>query len=1177
MATEKPKAKKFSEVFPYLRSLRSILVIVIALAFSCIASIWSGRTAEAQAKSRILELAVQVSNTITTERLRAISFTPNDASNPGYHRLCRQMRDFGESIGRPNIYTIAKRGNEFRFGPEGLSPDSPLASKPGDVYQHPPRGLAKLFEKGSSPGSFGPYSDEYGSFISGFSQVFDPLKGEVIAIVGVDMTASEFNSLVLSGYLAPLPYAMAILAIILYGFHVIGRRRSSIEGASFQRHAELLIVAATGVTLTAAMTHLIYARETVTRKEVFGRLAYEHANSLESSIRTTRERLEDIARFVENKPDSSQSEFSSFSAPFAKSPAAVAFGWAKDQEGGACRVCHVEPLAGNGYLSGFDLNSAPQIAKAIDDARSASLPAATGAIPFGGSSSFDSIVALCPIKNIHNGRDLSFAIVHPQRLLEDSMSRMLKLSAMLNIRLREIKPSAEGEVLASWPAKEAFSRKAFPWETAWKSLAASYPIFIFGKSYAAEISPSREFMEMYPARGAQLVAFFGIILTMMSAALVQSMKRRRESLEKLVLDRTRELDAERARLLNVLEGMDAGTWELDLTTGSLSFNERWAEIPGYSKEDLGAMDKDRWLSLCHPDDLPNVVSSLDGHLQGRSASYSVECRARAKSGEWTWIHERGKVLERGANGSSLKMFGTRTAIGGRKLMEWKLREGEALWHSLIDNIAVGVIIVDPETRVIEEANPTAARLFGAEIGKIQGHVCHRFLCPAEERSCPVLDLGQDVDESERRLLRSDGSSIPVLKSVKRIFVNGKERLLESFIDISKRKAAEEALKLSEERFRRLFTEMLDGYALHEAICDADGAPHDYRYLEVNPAFETISGLTRENIVGKTMLDILPDMNSCHMRALAAVVSSGKSESFDYYSKTFEKHLEVVAFRPAPGQLATITTDMTLRKRLEAEAELQRHQLIQADKMKALGILVSGVAHEINNPTNFIMLNTPLIREAWNSILPELERKFAEKGDFEVAELPYSEVRAMIPCLFDGIEDGAKRIKSIVAGLRDFAMPDASSGSEHIDVNKALENSLSLLSHMLNKATKSLSVVYSAKPAKVKGSAQKIEQVMINVIQNAAQALPNPGRGINIETSVESGMVLVKVQDEGIGISEGNLPNIMNPFFTTKRDSGGTGLGLSISHEIMRELGGRMEISSKEGMGTTVRVILPQAN
>ena len=160
----------------------------------------------------------------------------------------------------------------------------------------------------------------------------------------------------------------------------------------------------------------------------------------------------------------------------------------------------------------------------------------------------------------------------------------------------------------------------------------------------------------------------------------------------------------------------------------------------------------------------------------------------------------------------------------------------------------------------------------------------------------------------------------------------------------------------------------------------------------------------------------------------------------------------------------------------------------------LGTLVSSVAHEINNPNNFIMLNAPLLKEAWQHVLPILDEYYEKNRDFMIGGMRYTEMRDRIPRLFSGISDGSKRIKQIVEDLRDFVRRDASDMNQSVDVNAVLRSAISLLSNMITKSTSHFSVKYGEKLPKLRGNSHRLEQVIINLIQNACQALPDIRKG-----------------------------------------------------------------------------------
>jgi polar amino acid transport system substrate-binding protein len=281
-------------------------------------------------------------------------------------------------------------------------------------------------------------------------------------------------------------------------------------------------------------------------------------------------------------------------------------------------------------------------------------------------------------------------------------------------------------------------------------------------------------------------------------------------------------------------------------------------------------------------------------------------------------------------------------------------------------------------------------------------------------------------------------------------------------------------------------------------------------------------------------------------------------------------------RKVAQRTVELAREVTERKR--ALEELRRHQdqLIQADKMASLGILVSGVAHEINNPTGLILLNTPVVCEAYADAEGILDEHYREHGDFMLGGIPYSRMRDKIPQMLDDMHEGAKRIKRIVEDLKDFARRNDDTSSEPVDLNTVVSLAVRLVEVTIRKATDHFSVSYGEALPPVRGHAQRIEQVVVNLILNACQALPDPGRGITLETgyTAENHTVWVRIQDQGTGIAPEYLIHLTDPFFTTKRESGGTGLGLSVSAGIVKEHGGELHFDSLPGAGTTVLLTLP---
>ena len=393
---------------------------------------------------------------------------------------------------------------------------------------------------------------------------------------------------------------------------------------------------------------------------------------------------------------------------------------------------------------------------------------------------------------------------------------------------------------------------------------------------------------------------------------------------------------------------------------------------------------------------------------------------------------------------------------------------------------------------------------------------------------------------------------------------------------------EEALRKSEEKYRTILHSIEEGYF------EVDLAGN---LTFFNDRLCTFSGYSKEELMGMNNRQFMTEEAAKKAyQAFSEVYRTGEPASaFDWEMTRKDGtrrwvETSVSLIRDSNGQLIGfrgIGRDVTERKQMEEQAKVHQQQLMQAGKMVALGTLVSSVGHEINNPNSFIMLNAPLLKEAWQHVLPILDEYCEKDRDFTIGSVRYAEMRDRIPRLLSGITEGSKRINEIVEDLRSFLRRDASDMNQSVDINAVLRSAISLLSNMITKSTSHFSVTYGEKLPVLKGNFHRLEQVVINLIQNACQALPDVRRGISLSAAYDEKAfcIVVKVQDEGVGIPYEVLPRITDPFFTTKSNSGGIGLGLSISSRIIKEHGGTLVFASEPGKGTIAEITLPvpQAN
>jgi two-component system NtrC family sensor kinase len=246
---------------------------------------------------------------------------------------------------------------------------------------------------------------------------------------------------------------------------------------------------------------------------------------------------------------------------------------------------------------------------------------------------------------------------------------------------------------------------------------------------------------------------------------------------------------------------------------------------------------------------------------------------------------------------------------------------------------------------------------------------------------------------------------------------------------------------------------------------------------------------------------------------------------------------------------------TLDKLTRAQA-----QLVRSEKLASIGQLVAGIAHEINNPVNAIVNTVGPLEEAVNDIDSDDSGKRTEAA---------KDVRDMVRV----VQRGAQRTKAIVSALHNYSRTDDENVVD-FDVDRSIDDSLELLRHLLRE--KVTVVKKFGDIGRVRGHAGQINQVFMNLLTNAAQALTGRDNAtITIDTTGDADGVEVKIQDNGPGIPPDVLPRIWDPFFTTKDVGEGTGLGLSIVHELVERHGGTIECETQVGSGTTFTVSFPR--
>jgi PAS domain S-box-containing protein len=368
------------------------------------------------------------------------------------------------------------------------------------------------------------------------------------------------------------------------------------------------------------------------------------------------------------------------------------------------------------------------------------------------------------------------------------------------------------------------------------------------------------------------------------------------------------------------------------------------------------------------------------------------------------------------------------------------------------------------------------------------------------------------------------------------------------------------------------------YATFDAINDPIALLNSQRIiLRCNKALTILTGKSYSCLVGRSICETIHNTPAAPRNCpFLQMKESRKRENVIMFLAEHWFNVSVDPIFDAAGNLTGavhIMNDISAQKKAEDNLRTQQEQLLQADKMITLGILVSGMAHEINNPNNSIALNSQFLEKAWQSIMPILDEYYTQDDSLTIGGIKYEKFKKKLPALFSGISDSSKRIRHIVDDLKAFSRKESLAAKTPTDINSVVKSAVNLMNNIIKKSTHHFKFSCGKNLPMIKGNFQGLEQVIINLVQNACQALSNPEQGILISTFYDnkSNQLIVSVKDEGIGIPEKNMKYIMEPFFTTRRTAGGTGLGLTVSARIAAEHNATLYFISAPGKGTDARI------
>ncbi|MBI5257629.1 MAG: PAS domain S-box protein [Burkholderiales bacterium] len=613
------------------------------------------------------------------------------------------------------------------------------------------------------------------------------------------------------------------------------------------------------------------------------------------------------------------------------------------------------------------------------------------------------------------------------------------------------------------------------------------------------------------------------------------------------------LARERGRLENILRGTDAGTWDWDIVSGAVRFDARWASIVGHGVEDLRP-DISTRIGLSHPSEIGASRALLREHFSGASDRYSFECRLRHRDGHWVWVLDRGRVSERSSDGRALRIMGTILDITAQVQARETIQRQQAATQTMLEAAPVAVRVAslgDNRTRLVNERFCRLVRRSRDEALGLDVSGC--YVDPAAFAAIRQrLGAGQSVIDQlmELRLPdRPEEAHVWALCSYMLVEHEGQPAVLAWIYDVTElRSRREEA-----EQARRILDAALD--AVDEAFVIYD--PQD-RLLMCNEKYRSIYPLSAPHMVQGASFESIIRAGALRgeYRAAAGRVEEWVSERMSAHRSgqvALEQELSdgrvlrIVERRLPDGHTVGFRFDITelVRARQAAEAA-----------SRAKSEFLASTSHEIRTPLNAILgLAYLLEREG----LP---------GDAQLQVRRISQAGRSLLGLINDVLDLAKiEARQLVLDEHVFAL------------RRMLEQEvIPLGTGLKQKGAEMVLELAPDLPEVVRGDETRLRQVLNNLLGNALKFTERGEVRLAVRRGDPPPQVVFEVSDTGIGIEAEVQKGLFRPFVqadaSTARRYGGTGLGLSITAQLVQIMGGRIELASTPGNGSTFTVSVP---
>ncbi|ERP30865.1 pas/pac sensor signal transduction histidine kinase [Chitinivibrio alkaliphilus ACht1] len=508
-------------------------------------------------------------------------------------------------------------------------------------------------------------------------------------------------------------------------------------------------------------------------------------------------------------------------------------------------------------------------------------------------------------------------------------------------------------------------------------------------------------------------------------------------------------------------------------------------------------------------------------------------------------------------------------ITKNKTYEQEILLAKQTYKEIFDNISDALFIHDISTGEIVDVNNTMLRMYGYERREISHLTVTDLSAPKEiyssERISSLIEKAAQgapvVFEWQNR--KKNGELFYSENVLKLVTIAGEDRIMAVVRDITEQKQAREALEESEAKLSALFSSMTEMVVLHELVFDEAGTPVNYRITDCNDAFTRITGIPREDAVGKLATEVYVTPEAPYLTEFAGVGITGEPYHYETYFAPMDKHFAISVVSPDKNRFATITSDIS---------EAKEYQSLIAAKNKELEQLLYIASHDLRSPLVNVDGFSREIAYSMEDITAVLEST-TERAPLEAAlRREFSNMENSI----EHIRTSAAQMDTLLKGiLRLSRLGRAALKIEDVDMNTCLARLRESFAFVIQEADITL---YIQKLPPCRGDAVQLTQVFSNLIDNAIKYRdPHRPLKITIDGEVEEHTVKYRIADTGIGIAENHRTHIFELFHRLSPEtSDGEGLGLTLVQQMLTRLKGEIRVHSEVGTGSEFTVVLPRA-